>query len=93
MDEALSRLLFDPTVGQLVLLAIGLVAIRAAVSLGQRALTRRIQDPGVRYRANKGMDIASYAIALFFVGMVFSDRLDGFTVAFGVAGAGIAFAL
>ena len=93
MDEALSRLLFDPTVGQLVLLAIGLVAIRAAVSLAQRALTRRIQDPAVRYRANKGMDIASYAIALFFVGMVFSDRLGGFTVAFGVAGAGIAFAL
>ncbi len=91
MDEAITRLLFDPIVGQLVLLTIGLVTIRAAVSLAQRALTKRTQDPAVRYRANKGTDIASYAIALFVVGMVFSNRLDGFTAAFGVAGVGIAF--
>ncbi len=93
MEESLRRLLFDPVVGRLVVLGLGLIAIRVALSLAQRSLTGRIQDPGLRYRTRKGLAFAAYAAAFLFVAVVFSERLGGFTVAFGVAGAGIAFAL
>lgn len=93
MDDMLRRVLFDPTVARLVLLGIGLVAIRIALSVARRYLGRRIQDSGFRYRARKAVTLAAYVLAAVFIGLVFSERLGGFTVALGVAGAGIAFAL
>lgn len=93
MEETVTRLLYDPTLGRLVVLALGLVGIRVAVGVAHRGVTERIQDHSVRYRVRKGIDLASILVAAFFVAVVFSDRLGGFTVAFGVAGAGIAFAL
>ncbi len=84
----------DPTVGQ----------ARAAGRSGSwpsgvvfgwtaRTISRRIQDSGLRYRTRKGLTLAAYVAAAVFVSVVFSERFGSFTVAFGVAGAGIAFAL
>lgn len=93
MQDSLERWLFDPTVGKLVFLVLGLIVIRIALLMAQRTLARRIQDAGLRYRTRKGVTLMAYLLAFLFVAAVFSERLGGFTVAFGVAGAGIAFAL
>ena len=93
MDETLRRWLFDPTVGRLVILALGLVVIRTALGVAQRSLTRRIRDAGLRYRVPKGITLLAYIAGFLFLAVVFSERLGAFTVAFGVAGAGVAFAL
>lgn len=93
MDESLKRLLLDPTVGKLVLLAAGLLLIRVIFGWAARATSRQIQDAGLRYRARKGLTLTAYLAAGLFVAVVFSERFASFTVAFGVAGAGIAFAL
>lgn len=73
------------------LVAIAVVLIVSQIA--QRSAARRLNDVGVRYRVRKALALASYAISLLVILTIFSDRLGGFTVAFGVAGAGIAFAL
>ncbi len=86
-------ILFDPTVGKLVFIAVGLVVIIGIRRLIRGSLAARVEDKTTRYRTRKLVEFASYLVMAIFVGSVFSDKLGGFTVAFGVAGAGIAFAL
>ncbi len=93
MQESLKSVLLDPTVGKLVVLVLGLVVIRVVYAWTARTMARRIQDSGLRYRARKGLSLVAYVFAAVFVTVVFSERFASFTVAFGVAGAGIAFAL
>jgi len=93
MEEMLKNWLFDPTVGKLVTATIGLIVIIVLVRIGQRSLGRYIQGTETRYRARKAVTILGYLLAFLFLGAVFSEKIGQFTVAFGVAGAGIAFAL
>lgn len=91
--DQLEEFLFDPTTGKIVVALIGLVAIYGIRRLIRRTLTSRVEDNTARYRTRKLVEFASYLVMALFIATVFSDRLGGFTVAFGVAGAGIAFAL
>jgi small-conductance mechanosensitive channel len=93
MRDTLREWLLDPTVGKLVVVLLGLLILVAAVRLGQRSLGHYVKDPDVRYRARKGMTLLGYVAAFLFLTVVFRNQLGGLTVAFGVAGAGIAFAL
>lgn len=85
--------LFDPLTGKIALVLLGLALIMGLVRLLRRTATRFVQDDAARYRARKVVNFIGFLIAIVFVALVFSDKLGGFTVAFGVAGAGIAFAL
>lgn len=89
----LKTYLQDPTVEKLVIVVIGVLCILGVRSLVRNSLTRRLTDKTTRYRTRKVVQFASYVVLAIFIGAVYSDRLGGFTVAFGVAGAGIAFAL
>jgi small-conductance mechanosensitive channel len=93
MDDRLTRWLFDPAIGRLVALALGLLLMYAVNRLLRRSITRYVTDNDTRYRARKLASFAVYLLGAIVVMVIFSDRLAGFTVAFGVAGAGIAFAL
>ena len=93
MPETVRAWLFDPTVGRLVTAVVLLLVVFTLVRLLQRSMSRYIQDVDTRYRARKFVTFLGYITAAGVVATVFSDRLGGFTVAFGVAGAGIAFAL
>ncbi len=92
-DESIRRWLLDPTLGKIVALAVMLLVTFGAVRFAQRSLGRHVKDVDTRYRARKFVTFLGYLAALVIVSIVFSDKLGGFTVAFGVAGAGIAFAL
>ncbi len=83
----------DPLVGRLVGLALGLVLVAVARGFVQRLVTQRIEDNDARYRVRKMVTFTAYGLGIAVVLLVFSDRLAGITVALGVAGAGIAFAL
>lgn len=87
------ELLFDPLVGKLVFATLGVLAIYGVRRLVRRSLLRRVDDNNARYRTRKLVELGTYVALALFVATVFSDKLGGFTVAFGVAGAGIAFAL
>lgn len=93
MRDTLGQWLLDPTVGKIVIVLVGLTILVAVVRLGQRSLGRYVRDPDVRYRARKGLTFLGYLAAFLFLTVVFRNQLGGLTVAFGVAGAGIAFAL
>jgi small-conductance mechanosensitive channel len=93
MKRFLENWLFDPMFGRLTAAFIGALIITVFIRLVQRYLSRHVADPDVRYRARKLVGTIGYLLAIVFVATVFSDRLGGLTVAFGVAGAGIAFAL
>ena len=60
---------------------------------GQRSLARGVKDIETRYCARKLVTLLGYVVAIAIVVTLFSERPGGFTVACGVAGAGIAFAL
>ena len=85
--------LVDPLTGKLLFTLVGLVVILLVMRGLRRGVMRYISDSSTRYQARKSVTLFGYFVAFLFVALVFSDRLGGFTVAFGVAGAGIAFAL
>ena len=93
MEELIMKWLMDPTVGKLVAAFIGILIISVAVRFFKRYLTGYIKDTDNRYRARKFVTLIGYVTGIILITVIFSDKLGGLTVAFGVAGAGIAFAL
>ncbi len=93
MEESLTRWLLDPTVGKAVTVLLGVTLIIILVRFVQRSLSRYVKDTDTRYRTRKFVAFFGYLVGFVLIATVFSDRLGGFTVALGVAGAGIAFAL
>jgi len=91
--ETVKRWLLDPVIGKVVAVVVALLVMFVVVRLAQRSVSRYLKDVDTRYRARKFISFLGYLAALVIMATAFSDRLGGFTVAFGVAGAGIAFAL
>lgn len=85
--------LFDPTIGKLVSATVAILIILALVRVGKGVLNRYIQEPGNLYRAKKMVTFLGYFTGIIAISMIFSASLGKMAVAFGVAGAGIAFAL
>jgi small-conductance mechanosensitive channel len=93
LRETLERWLLDPLTAKLIFVLFGLILVVVLTRLLRRGVGRYLRESTTRYQARKGVTFAGYLAAAVFVALVFSDRLGGFTVAFGVAGAGVAFAL
>lgn len=93
MEEQIQEYLYNPTVGKIVTFLIGVGVIWVLINVLQKKLFTKIQDNDNRYKAKKISTFIGYLITIVFLTIVFSDKLGGFTVALGVAGAGIAFAL
>lgn len=96
MQEAIQdgmKWLDDPVLSKLVGTLVAVVVVIAIVQIIKRAATRYIDDKTVRYRARKAIGFIGYLLGALVVLAMFSDRLGRLSVVFGVAGAGIAFAL
>ena len=93
MEEFIKRWLLDPAVGKFVAASIGILIIIVLVRFLKRYLFRYIKDSDNRYRARKFVTFIGYITGIIVIATIFSDKLGGLTVALGVAGAGIAFAL
>lgn len=93
MEDTIKSWLFDPSVGRFVAVLIGLLIVVVLVRFFRRSLLRHIKDTDTRYRTRKFVTFLGYVLGVLVVSVVYSSKLGGFTVALGVAGAGIAFAL
>ena len=93
METQIQEFLFNPTIGKISTIIIGVAFIWIIVKTLQKKLFSRIDDSDNRYRAKKLSSFVGYLLTLILLIIVFSDKLSGLTVALGVAGAGIAFAL
>jgi len=93
MEKMIKSWLADPWALKIIIAVIGLIVIRIVIALAVHSLGRYVKDGQTRYRTRKIITFIAYLVAILFLGIVFKDRLGGLTIAFGVAGAGIAFAL
>ena len=93
MEDQIQKLLFNPLIGKITTILIGVAIIWIVIKTLQKNIFIKIKDNQNRYRAKKAGNFAGYVLTIILLTIVFSDKLGGFTVALGVAGAGIAFAL
>ncbi len=93
MQETLKAWLFDPLAGKFVTAVVALVILFFIVRLAWSSVTKYVQASDTRYRLRKFITVVGYIFVVLSLSIIFSDRLSGLTVALGVAGAGIAFAL
>lgn len=93
MEEEIQKYLYNPTVGKIVTFLIGVAVIWMLIKVVQKNLFSKIKDNDNRYKAKKISTFVGYLATVIFLGIIFTEKLGGLTVALGVAGAGIAFAL
>jgi small-conductance mechanosensitive channel len=93
MNEFMEKWLHDPVVGRIALVLVGIMIIHAVRRALQRSVGRYTHSSEARYRLRKFLTFGGYLAMLAFIAVVFSDKLGGLNVAFGIAGAGIAFSL
>lgn len=93
MEEQIQQYLYNLTVGKIVSFFIGIAVIWMIIKTIQITLLSKITDNNNRYKAKKFSSIIGYFLTIIPLTVIFSDKLRYLTVALGVAGAGIAFAL
>lgn len=92
-SAVLEKWFYDPTVHKVLLLLILLIVVAFINRVIQRRLLLQIQNTNSRYKAKKLTGFFAFILSIILASVVFSDKLSGITVAFGVIGAGVAFAL
>lgn len=85
--------LSEPLLTRLIAALVGILLITLIVRVMKVSVVRSLRDPDSRYYARKLVTLGGYVSAALLLTIIFRDRLGGLTVAIGVAGAGIAFAL
>ena len=93
MNEELKSWLTSPGMIRAAIVIGGGILIIAIVRLLQRAASGRLESVDARYRVRKLIALFGWIAAFLLMVGVFSGRFSQVTVALGVAGAGIAFAL
>lgn len=93
MNESIEKILYDPTIQKLVAVFIGIAVIWGILKIVQRGITGRIKNNEALYKTRKFISFIGFLLSALLITVVYSEKLGGLTVAIGVAGAGIAFAL
>ncbi|WP_445725582.1 mechanosensitive ion channel family protein [Flavobacterium sp.] len=93
MEDQIKKFLLEPTIQKTLVIIVCLFIIWLIIKTIQRNLFTKIKDSDNRYRAKKFSSFFGYILTILMLTIVFSDQLGGLTVALGVAGAGIAFAM
>jgi len=89
LHDSISLPIFEKCLAAL----IGIVLIHAIFRVLERTLPRRFGQVDERYKVRKFIAFAGYVCILFFLAILFEDRLGRLSVTLGVVGAGIAVAL
>ncbi|MCB0794252.1 MAG: mechanosensitive ion channel, partial [Flavobacteriales bacterium] len=82
-----------PLLSRFLRLLVAVLLIVLLIALFKRSVLSRVRDNDARYHARKVSTFVSYVLIVLAAVFILSDQLKGLTVALGVAGAGIAFAL
>jgi small-conductance mechanosensitive channel len=93
MDTVFAPWLDSPLIRKALASAVVILLIVIVVRLVNRWLRSLIPDVDMRYRSRKVVSFLGYLAAALVITAIFAQQLGSLTVAFGVAGAGIAFAL
>jgi len=91
--QTVSEWLYDPTVGKFVAVIVGIIIVTTLTRVISRILLSHVESSDTRYRLRKLVNALGTLAVILLITIIFSKKLGNLTVAFGVAGAGIAFAL
>lgn len=87
------NLLKDPTVQKILIIILGIIVINVIAGLIKKGSNKYFSSNDARYKSRKIISFVAYLVIVLFITIVFYEKLGGLTVALGVAGAGVAFAL
>jgi small-conductance mechanosensitive channel len=93
MEDQIKQIIFNSSVGKIATVFFGIAIIWLIIKAIQKNVFSKIKDSDNRYRTKKFGSYIGYFLTIVLITVVYSDKLGGLTVALGVAGAGIAFAL
>ncbi len=93
MNEYLTRITQDPYAVRLIIAVVGVLIIYMAKNLIRMRLARFIKDKNNSYRTRKAINASGYLLIILLISIIYREYLGSLTVVFGIAGAGIAFAL
>lgn len=83
----------NPLVKKFIVLIVWILLIWLLKRFLQSFIGKKVSDKDNRYRTQKFISFAGYFFIVVLITIIFSKNLGGISVALGVAGAGIAFAL
>lgn len=83
----------DDLVQRLLIIIAAVIFIYIIVYFTKKTISKKLTDSTDKYRARKATGIFGYVLFICTLLFVFSDKLGNVGIAFGLAGAGIAFAL
>jgi len=93
MPDYLKEWLSDPVVQKIVASLVGLMIIGFVVQLFHRTVTHRIQQPDIRHRVRKLINLAGYLAGFLLIAFVVAEEKGHLTITIGVATAAVAFSL
>lgn len=92
MDN-ISDIVSNPLIIKIIIAIIGIIIISVIKRIVSKTLPKMVHEDDTKYRIRKMITFSGFVIQVILLSIIFKDRLGGITVAFGVAGAGVAFAL
>lgn len=93
MEEYLNMVIENPHFIKLIFVVVGTMIILTVKNLIRSRLSRHIKDYNNAYRSKKAINAVGYFFIILLISTIFRESLGTLTVFFGIAGAGIAFAL
>ncbi len=93
MENSIQKWISEPLIIRLIAAIIGLLIVVFVSRIIKKPVTRYVSNVDTRYHLVKFINFSGYLILILFLIVIFSEYLGNLTVALGVAGAGIAFAL
>ncbi len=93
VNTFLQNMLTDPFVGKVFATIIGLLVINLVVRFFQRTVASRVTSTSIRYGIRRGLTLFGYLVTVVLIIGIYSNQVSNITMALGVTGAGIAFAL
>ncbi len=93
MNEEIKKIILNPLIEKTFFVFVGIIIIWVFIKVIVRSFASKIKDTDSRYHTRKFIDFLGYVFSIILIIVVFNHNLGKVSVAFGIAGAGIAFAL
>ena len=93
MKNEFEKYLDNPIIDKILILIVGFIIIWIIIKVLQKHFFVKIKGNDIRYKAKKLSSFIGYLLSIVLLLVVYMNKLGEFTVAIGVASAGIAFAL
>jgi len=93
MKNEFEKYLDNPIIDKILTVIVGVIIIWIIIKVLQKHFFVKIKGNDIRYKAKKLSSFTGYILSILLLLVVYMNKLGEFTVAVGVASAGIAFAL